>query len=201
MIEFIEQLFTQYGVLIVFVGGMLESLIITGIFIPGSILLLVGGYYASIGLISPLELLVMGIAGMYVGDILNYCLGRLFQKKFTSHKSGKILNFHLDKFQKASRKYGTGLIGYGHVLGSVRSFICFGAGVFGYPFYHFLLVTFLSTVAWASIFVVTGVVLGSASIHAHDIIQKIQIIAMILGILAFGLWLVHKKVQASFKFI
>lgn len=200
MIEVIGQLFGQYGTLIVFVGGLLESLVITGIFVPGSVLLLVGGYYASIGLISPFELLVMGIAGMYVGDILNYSLGRIFRRKILAQKSGKILNIHVKKFHVASVKYGTGLIGYGHVLGSVRSFICFGAGVFGYPFYHFLLVTFLSTVAWASIFVVTGVVLGSASIAAHDIIRKIQLIAIILGILAFGLWLVHKKVQSSFKF-
>ncbi len=200
MIELIEQLFGQYGILIVFVGGLLESLVITGIFIPGSVLLLVGGYYASIGLVSPFELLIMGIAGMYVGDILNYCLGRIFRGRILSQKSRKILNLHINTFQKASRKYGTGLIGYGHVLGSVRSFICFGAGAFGYPFYHFLLVTFLSTVAWASIFVVTGVLLGSASIAAHDIIQKIQFIAIILAILAFGLWLVHKKVQAQFKF-
>lgn len=198
MIELIEGLFRDYGMIIVFAGGVLESFVITGIFIPGSVLLLVGGYYASLGLISPFELLMMGIAGMYVGDILNYLLGKMIGKKM-AHSSPRIVNMHVKKFQVILKKYGTGLIGYGHVLGSIRSFVCFGAGAFGYPFYHFLLVTFISTVAWASIFVVTGVLLGSASVKAHDIIQKIQFMGIILGILAFGLWLVHKKVQAAFQ--
>ncbi len=199
MIELVEQLFEHYGLIIVFLGGILESLVVIGIFIPGSIFLLIGGYYASLGLISPLDLLLVGISGMYVGDIINYFLGRALGKKFNAKKSDRILKIHIKSFRHFVKKYGTGLIGYGHVLGSVRSFVCFGAGAFGYPFYHYLLVTFLSTTAWASIFVVTGVLLGSASIAAHDVMQKVQFMGLILFILALGLFLVHKKVQAVFR--
>lgn len=199
MIELIESLFEQYGMIIVFLGGVLESLVVIGVFVPGSILLLVGGYYASIGLISPIELMIFGVGGMYIGDVINYGLGRSLHTEMMKRGRGKILHLHMKHYQFLLKKYGTGLIGYGHVLGSIRSVVCFGAGVFGYPFKHYLFVTFISTTAWAGIFILTGILLGSASVAAHDIIQKIQLMGGILLALAVTLWIVHKKVQSTFS--
>lgn len=185
IVALIEQSFAHYGYAIVFLGAFFESLLLFGFFLPGSFIVLFGGYFAKMGHSSLSFTIFLAFLGMFLGDMVNYMLGRAGLGKFLEKKKflSKVIGKHTVVSEQL-HKYGTIAIFYSHILGYTRSVICFSAGAVKYPFKTFLLSTFIASSLWGIVFVGLGYFLGTTTEGLKNISVRVTVIAW-LGILAF----------------
>ena len=196
IVQFIAQIFKQYGYFIVFVTSFLESLIVIGFILPGGFIVLLSGYFARVDNLSIFVVGFMAFWGMFLGDIINYGLGRAgllgfiqgrkrFRRLVDIHNSGK----------KFLESYGIAAIIYSHVLGYTRSIVCFSAGLVDFPFRKYLISSFVASTIWAVLFVGLGYFVASSTEGLEDLGIKITIIAWILLFVFICLKILQKTIM------
>lgn len=187
--EQIYEYYLQYGYIFVFVGALLESFLLTTIFLPGSVIVLMGGYFAKENQTSLVVVIICGWIGMFLGNVANYFLGS--KRVFASLENNKIVGFFKKRAGTARwylERYGVWAIFLLHVLGNFRTIIGFIAGRLGYPFKKFLAVVLVSSFFWSLFFVMVGFFLAHQVGDIRDISTKI-------GFITFGIFLLFLLLQ------
>ena len=70
----------QWGYVIVFIISVAESLPLIGLAIPGGVIVVAAGFFAKIGILDLLPLMVIVSAGAFIGDTVSYFLGRHYAR-------------------------------------------------------------------------------------------------------------------------
>ncbi|MBI2611538.1 DedA family protein [Candidatus Gottesmanbacteria bacterium] len=183
--SFIEQAFGQYGYVIVFFGAFFESLIGIGLILPGSFIVLFGGYFARMELINVYLIGFLAFFGMFLGDLTNYALGKTsFSKYLLKHPRLSGIFNKESQARKQIEKYGMLAIFYSHILGYTRSVICFSAGLIDFPFRQFIITAFIASSFWGILFVGLGYFLGTTTEGLKDLSTRVTIAAWLV-LLAF----------------
>jgi len=89
--EIINNIIQHYGYLAMFVGLIFEAFILTGFLVPGTVILIVGGYASAEGNLSYVLSLSVSLIGTLIGDNISFMLGR---SRFCKYK---ILDRYRDK--------------------------------------------------------------------------------------------------------
>ncbi len=182
MIEQLQIFFQQYGYAVIFLGAFLESIIITTFFVPGILIVLLGGYFAQQGELSLLLAMLMAVMGVFFGNVANYWAGHnltfFYSRRFSW---GLKVMQHEKKSQELIQKYGMLAIFYSHLVGYFRTIVTFTAGVIHFPFMRFLAVAGISSLLWGAGFTLIGFLFAKT---ANDL-QLIQgrIVFLALGLL------------------
>lgn len=180
-INFLIPFISQYGYLIIFASAFLESLILFGFLLPGSLIILFGGFVARNGTLSLPLVLLLAFLGMFIGDIANYFLGKTSWKKiFLRTKLSKYFQQKEKIALSYFEKFGISIIYYSHIVGYLRSIICFTAGIINISLKRFLLATFLSSILWSLIYVLLGYFLAQTNYELGKLNNRIQIISLII---------------------
>jgi len=134
ILHILESTFASYGYLIVFFAAFFESVVLLGFLLPGGLIVLLGGYFAQQNQISVVLVTTLAWLGMFLGDLLNYWLGKKgFHKILTRSPKFQSLLKNYNSAENFINKYGALAIFYSHILGYMRSIICFSAGVISFP--------------------------------------------------------------------
>ena len=153
----LEQLFTNYGYYVVFLGVLMENAMFLGLIVPGSIILILAGLAAENGSINLALVLALGIAGTIIGDTMSYFIGRMGWSRFIERGS---IGAMMEKFRGAMDRNHTWIIlGY-HFAGYSRVVGPAGAGMFGVPYRKWAPLDHVGATAWVTLYVMIGVVLG-----------------------------------------
>ncbi len=151
VIELLKPVFSHWGYLFVFVGVFLESLFLTSWAAPGTVILLLGGFYAAGGDLNPILVGLVAFGAATAGDLLGYYLGvkgghRILHRYQGSKKVGDNLN----RSERYFRRYGGRTLLFGKWVAGIKAFIPIMAGVGSMPLGKFLGYTLAGNMLWTA---------------------------------------------------
>ena len=175
----------HWGYWIILLAALLEATPMFGLFIPGQVIVMVGGFFAKKGSLDLGDVIMVAAAGAILGDFAGYFLGRKYGTAFIS-KFGKYFFFKKEQFEKTKRvlNHHTGktlIVGRFHSL--TRSFAPFVAGASNLGFLNFFLYNFIGGISWAVSLALLGFIFGKSYEVASQYLGRFMVIAVVLSII------------------
>jgi len=160
LLELIQN-FSIFGYLIIFGLTFFESFAFIGLIIPGSVVVIVGGFLVSQGTLDLEDLFFFATLGAILGDSLSFYMGK---KGLITFKEGnKIFKPSLlHKGESFFKMYGDKSVFVGRFIGWVRPIVPFIAGIFNLDRKTFLLWNISSALIWAASHIALGYFFGQA---------------------------------------
>jgi membrane-associated protein len=162
-------------------------------FLPGDSLLFVAGTLAAGSGLDVKWLLALLIAASFSGDNTNYWIGHHLGPRVFRHNGSRLLNHtYLDRTRDFYDRHGGKTVLLARFLPILRTFAPFVAGIGHMPYLRFVAFSFVGSLAWVGLFVLTGYFFG------HLPIVRQNLTLMMLGIIVLSLlpstiaWLHHR---------
>jgi membrane-associated protein len=156
----------NYGTLtylILFLIIFTETGVVILPFLPGDSLLFAAGALAALPE-SNLNVYLLGgllIVAAFLGDTLNYSIGKYFGLKLFSMNLPFLKQEHLDKTQTFYDKHGGKTIIYARFIPIIRTFAPFVAGIGKMNYGKFISFNFFGGLAWVILFLAAGFMFGN----------------------------------------
>lgn len=193
--DFVMSLINNYGYLGMFLGMVLEAVIIV---IPSEAILATGGILASQGIFSLFGAFLTGLIGSVFCAIVIYFMGyfggRPFIKRFGKYFFMK--EEDLERSDSWFNKYGM----FGALIGRnfpiIRTLISLPIGIMQLSFWKFLLYTTIGSIPWTFLFVYLGYALGNSWILVS---AKMSYLKLPIKILLISLVVIYfyKKIKGK----
>ncbi len=189
---FLLELIGEYGYFGMFIGMVLEAVIIV---IPSELILATGGILASQKIFSFLGAFLTGLLGSVFCAIAIYAMGYFGGKPFVK-KYGKYFFMKEEDIEKSDswfQKYGllSALIGRNFPI--IRTLISLPIGIMRQSFIKFVLYTTIGSIPWTIAFVYFGYALGENWIIINSYLEYLKIpIYLLLGFLTIR-FIIKKK--------
>ena len=179
MVDFVINLINNYGYLGMFLGMVLEAVIII---IPSELILATGGILASKNIFTFWGAFLTGLLGSIFCAIVIYIMGYFGGKPFIK-KYGKYFFMKEEDIEKSDswfNKYGmlSALIGRNFPI--VRTLISLPIGIMRMSFVKFMIYTTIGSIPWTLVFVYFGYALGENWIILKSITDTLKIPIRIL---------------------
>ncbi|MFD0617549.1 DedA family protein [Paenibacillus sp. GCM10027629] len=155
----IEQLFHEYGYLVLFFGLLLEFIALP---FPGETTMAFAGYLSYMGKLNWMILIIVAFFGTTIGMTITYFIGHAVGMPFV-RKYGKWFFLNTGKIEKTEKwfgKYGNGLIFIGYFIPGVRHFTGYFAGIIRLPFRKFAIYAYTGALFWVIVFIWLGKFFG-----------------------------------------
>ena len=191
--DFVVNLIEQYGYFGMFLGMVLEAIIII---IPSEVILATGGILASSHIFSFWGAFIIGLLGSVFCAIAIYLMGYIGGKPFIK-KYGKYFFMKEEDLVKSDswfNKYGliSALIGRNFPI--IRTLISLPIGIMRLSFWKFLIYTTIGSIPWTFVFVYIGYTLGKGWTTVNKYIGSLKIpILILLSILIISYF--YKKIK------
>lgn len=165
-----------------------ETGLLVGFFLPGDTMLFVAGVAAATTspangetYLNIYELVPALIVAAIAGDQLAYFFGyKTGHAIFTREDGFFFKKKHAERAHAFYLKYGLWAVVLAKFAPVLRTFVPFMAGVGEMPYRKYLLVDVISAIAWISLIVITGYLLGeTAQKNLHYIVIGIAIVSML----------------------
>lgn len=183
----------HYAVLITFLISFSESLAIIGTIIPGSITMTAIGILAGTGIMRIDLTFIAATFGAIVGDFASYSLGFYFSDRLTCIWPFKSypnwINYGKDFFAR----YGSTSVLIGRFVGPMRSIIPVIAGMMHMNRWHFFITNVISAIGWAILYLVPGVLIGSASSELSK--ENTTRLFVLILIFLVAVWLITVSIK------
>ena len=173
MDNFVIDLISNYGYLGMFLGMVLEAVIII---IPSELILATGGILAGRGIFSFFGAFITGLLGSTFCAIVIYYMGYFGGKPFIK-KYGKYFFMKEEDIEKSDswyQKYGLIAALICRNFPIVRTLISLPIGIMRLPFIKFFLYTILGSIPWTLVFVYVGYALGNNWIIINQYVGKLK---------------------------
>ena len=196
MIQSLLDLFASLGLTGVFVLMALESSLVP---IPSELVMLPAGILAAQGVYSPWLVILIGGLGSLLGAWMNRLLAAYFGKPLLL-KYGKYILMPAHKYEYAESLFLKNANLYtfiGRLLPVVRHLISLPAGIFSMPPIAFSVITFAGATLWCAILTGLGYYFGAPMIHILETHLWELKIAVIIGLLIFGIWFFMRSSKAA----
>lgn len=187
MAQYVLNLIDNYGYLGMFLGMILEAVIII---IPSEVILATGGILAGQGIFNFWGAFLVGLFGSCFCAIIIYIMGYYGGKGFVK-RYGKYFFMKeedLDKTDTWFEKYGLIAACIGRNVPIIRTLISLPVGITRLSFKKFLIYTFIGSIPWTFVFVYFGYALGNNWTVLSDITSKFKTpirILLIILVLSF----------------
>ena len=193
MSNFVLDLVNQYGYLGMFLGMVLEAVIIV---IPSEAILATGGILASKKIFTFWGAFLTGLIGSVFCAIVIYFMGYFGGKPFIK-KYGKYFFMKEEDIEKSDswfNKYG--LIGalIGRNFPIIRTLISLPIGIMRLSFPRFIIYTTIGSIPWTLVFVYVGYTLGNGWTIADKYIGNLKVPIRILLIILISSYF-YKKIK------
>mgnify|MGYP000958866596 FL=1 len=193
MSNFVLDLVNQYGYLGMFLGMVLEAVIIV---IPSEAILATGGILASKKIFTFWGAFLTGLIGSVFCAIVIYFMGYFGGKPFIK-KYGKYFFMKEEDIEKSDswfNKYG--LIGalIGRNFPIIRTLISLPIGIMRLSFPKFIIYTTIGSIPWTLVFVYVGYTLGNGWTIADKYIGNLKVPIRILLIILISSYF-YKKIK------
>ena len=191
--NFVLDLVNQYGYLGMFLGMVLEAVIIV---IPSEAILATGGILASQKIFTFWGAFLTGLIGSVFCAIVIYFMGYFGGKPFIK-KYGKYFFMKEEDIEKSDswfNKYG--LIGalIGRNFPIIRTLISLPIGIMRLSFPKFIIYTTIGSIPWTLVFVYVGYTLGNGWTIADKYIGNLKVPIRILLIILISSYF-YKKIK------
>ena len=195
--EFVIQLISNYGYFGMFLGMVLEAVIIV---IPSEAILATGGILAGRKIFTFFGACITGLIGSVFCAIIIYLMGYIGGKPFIK-KYGKYFFMKEEDLEKTDswyQKYGLMAALIGRNFPIIRTLISLPIGFMRLSFPKFLIYTIIGSIPWTFVFVYVGYTLGNNWVILNEYVSKLKIPIRILLILLVISYL-YKKIKPKIK--
>lgn len=179
MSTFLVNLVSNYGYFGMFLGMVLEAVIII---IPSEFILATGGILASRKIFTLMGAFIIGVVGSVFCAIIIYFMGYFGGRPFIE-KYGKYFFMKrkdIDKADEWFQKYGLLAAFIGRNFPIIRTFISLPLGITKVNFFQFVLYTTLGSIPWTFAFVYVGYTLGNNWVILQNYTSQLKIPIIIL---------------------
>jgi membrane-associated protein len=162
----LNALVAEYGwqtYLILFLIVFWETGVVICPFLPGDSLLFAAGAISrqEASPLSPLTLFLVIASAAFLGDTVNYWVGRFIGPKALRRDGRFLKRKYLDKTRTFFDRYGISTIILARFVPIVRTFAPFVAGVGQMVYPRFMLFNLVGGVAWSALFLTAGYFFGA----------------------------------------
>lgn len=159
LVKELASLYKRFGYEVIFLGSLLEALILVNFFIPGAAAVAFGAVFARSGEVDLALAVIFASLGAIIGFLIDFLLGYFgFGQIFKKLGYGQLLERAKEKIQSSYSAFSLGFI---HP--NLGSLVSLAAGTIKMRFLSFLGISALSTVAffclWGILFFAAGEVL------------------------------------------
>ena len=197
MSNFLINLINNYGYFGMFLGMVLEAVIII---IPSEAILATSGILVSRGIFNFFYAFLTGVLGSVFCAVVIYFMGyfggRPFIKKYGKYFFMK--ESDLEKSDSWFNKYGMISALIGRNIPIVRTLISLPIGIYRMSFTKFLIYTTIGSIPWTFLFIYLGYALGNSWVLVNSKISylktPIRILLVILVITYF-----YSKIKSKYK--
>ncbi len=205
MQQFILHIIEQFGYFGVFFLILIENVFPP---IPSEVILLFSGFFSSYTSLSVFYMILASTLGSFLGAIILYYIGKIFNKerlkKIVNGRLGKILFLKENDIDKADEWFdnkGNKSVFFCRFVPIVRSLISIPAGMSEMPMGKFIIYTICGSMIWNTILICLGYRLGSNWEYVLTILDKYQIIVIVILVIIFGYVIIkfYRKKRKSKK--
>ena len=193
MSHYVTSLMTNLGYLGMFLGMILEAVIII---IPSELILATGGILAGKKIFNFWIAFLIGVIGSVFCAVIIYAMGYFGGRPFVQ-KYGKFFFMKEEDIKKCDtwfHKYGPWAACIGRNFPIVRTLISLPMGISRVPFLSFLIFTTIGSIPWTFAFVYVGYALGNNWIILDQFVKKLKLpIYLLLGLLFLNF--LYKKIK------
>ena len=180
----------------VFLTAFLESLLVVGLVMPGTLLMFGFGALVAAGAMELGPTLLWATLGAIAGDGISYWIGRHFHQRlrvmWPFYKHPRLMARGVDFFHH----HGGKSIVLARFVGPVRPILPAVAGMLNMPAGRFFLANVFSAVLWAPVYLLPGLVFGASLGLAAEVAGRLALLlALLIAVLWFSLWLVWRLIR------
>ncbi len=193
--KFVIDLISNYGYIGMFLGMVLEAVIII---IPSEAILATGGILAGQKVFSFFGAFITGLLGSVFCAIVIYFMGYFGGQPFVK-KYGKYFFMKEEDLQKSDswfNKYGLFAALIGRNFPIIRTLISLPIGIMRLSFTKFLIYTTIGSMPWTFVFIYLGYALGNNWVIITKYISKLKVPIRIL-IIIIVINYFYKKIKAK----
>jgi len=182
------------GLLLIAFMVFAESGMMFGFFFPGDTLLFTAGFFAGIGKLPIVWLIVIVVMAAIAGNNTGYQIGKTVGRKLFRKEDGLIFRqSYVKSAEMFYKKHGRKTILLAQFLPVVRTFVPLIAGVSHMPRRRFVLYNIIGVCLWSIGIILLGSWLGS---RVHNIDKYLLPIVILAMLISFGpmLWHITKAI-------
>ena len=175
------EIISRYGMLsyaILFLIIFAETGLVVAPFLPGDSLLFAAGAFSAIGSFNIVALSVLLWVAAFLGDTVNYWIGRYFGQKLIDNPKIPIRQKHIDKTWEFYDKHGGKTIFLARFVPIIRTFAPFVAGIGKMNYRKFVIYNATGGFAWVFGFTLLGYFFGNIPIVKDNF--SIMIVAIVI---------------------
>ncbi len=183
-----------FGYVVAFLVALSESLPFVGLVFPGTVFILILGFFTSQGYLHFGTLVWVVAVGAFIGDGIGYLFGANGTELF--RKGNRILRLsHLRKGDRYFERHGAFSVFLGRFSGSLRPIIPFVAGQAGLRRSSFLLRSVSAALVWSWVSLTAGYLFGGAVTALGTWFTRVSVVILFLAVLSGFLWVVSERAQ------
>ncbi|MBW7456039.1 DedA family protein [Paenibacillus sepulcri] len=175
--QWINQLFEQYGYLVLFFGLFTESIALP---FPGELAMAISGHISVVGHFHLGWIMLCAFLGATIGTTVTYFVGRKLGIPFFE-KYGKYFFLTPPRLTKITiwfDKYGNKLLLVSYFIPGLRHFTGYVSGVLRIPLRTFFLFNHFGALIWVITYVMIGKIFGNELEHILHLITRYSIRAV-----------------------
>jgi membrane protein DedA with SNARE-associated domain len=148
LVEIVKGFFTKYGLIVIFISAILESILLIGNYFPGSLVIFLGVSMATGNPLLAAKTIAVVCAGMFIGYNVDYFLG-----KFGLYKVVEKFGYKKDIENLTKKIEEKGVVAgfFLYVMPAMGSLIATTFGVIKYSYGKFVLFTLVTMIFWNSL--------------------------------------------------
>lgn len=200
IVEWIGPAFASAGYWIVGIAVVLERSILIGLFVPGDVVIALGGIQAAREELSIGWVIVTAVLAAIIGESIGYGIGRRYGIDLIRRLPlVRRLAPRLDAAERYFATHGGKTVAIGRFATAAGAFIPFVAGVARMPFARFLAFDVPAIIVWASGIALVGYLFGSNLEFVERVLSRFGLITLaILVLFLLGrVWLNRRRGSAS----
>ncbi len=186
------QQYGSYSALIAFLAAFGETLLGLGWLLPGSTILLVMGLLAGQGYLNISTVLIFGILGAWIGDSVNYSLGKKYGMQLLRKRQFHISESLIQRAHDFLEKYGAKSVFLSRFLPGLKESVPFIAGSVQMDRKKFFIWNLLGAIGWSFEFIGIGYIFSSSLALAQTWVNRSIVILAVIVITIITLWLLKR---------
>lgn len=188
----------EWGGFATFLIAFAESLAIIGLLIPGSVIMAAIGALVGANYLPLVSTILWAIGGAILGDVLSFWLGYHFHGGIREVWPLRSFPTLLKRGEKFFQVHGGKSVFLGRFGGPIRPVVPVIAGMMSMSPWRFLLADISSAIIWAPVYMLPGILIGTASqaLAPKAASELILVVVLALLIIACLFWLI-KRISAS----
>jgi membrane protein DedA with SNARE-associated domain len=183
----IGQWVTSGGLVIVFVLMLVNS---CGVPFPSEVIMPVAGVLAAAGHFNIVVVIIVGVAGNWLGALLAYALARRFGRPLLLGPGRRIgiSPGHLDLADRWIERYGLAAVFFGRMLPVIHTYISFPAGLAKMQPVWFGALSLVGSTIWVTFLAVLGYAVGASYTKVSGPIGTAAIVIGVVVVIVVVAW-------------